>query len=97
MLFEEGGKHSVQHDTGDLLAALDRMGPVHQHFRLDDRNEVLSLAERSIPRQRMRVRVDGSGARQSVVDMDDCPLLRETGAQAAVFLEAFPKPIEPPG
>ena len=39
--------------SGDLLAAFDRMRSAHQHLRLDDRNEILALTGRRLPRQRV--------------------------------------------
>jgi hypothetical protein len=45
---QEGTEHGIEHRAGDLLAALDRVLSVHQHFRLDDRHEVLLLAERGV-------------------------------------------------
>jgi hypothetical protein len=42
-LFDEGVEHGMQDSAGDLVAALDRMRPVHQHFGFDDRHEVLFL------------------------------------------------------
>src|SRR5215831_792414 len=93
-LLEESIKHSVQHPTGDLLAALDRMGSVHQHLRLDDRNEILFLTERGVPRQRVRIRANAGGARQSVSDMDDRPPLGEAGTHAMVLREAVPMAVK---
>src|SRR5262249_33852095 len=73
------------------------MGSVHQHLRLDDRNEILFLTERGVPCQRVRIRANADGARQSVRDMDDRPPLGETGTHAMVLREAIPEPVEPLG
>src|SRR5262249_60177776 len=62
-LLSEFTKHYIKDRSGDLFTALNRMRTVHQHFRLDDRNESLFLTERGIPRQRVRIRVDAGGAR----------------------------------
>jgi hypothetical protein len=46
-LFEEGAEHGVEHGAGNLFAPLDRVRPVHQYFRFDDRHQVLFLAYRA--------------------------------------------------
>ena len=42
-MLEEGIENSVENHSGDLLAAIDRVQPVHEYFRLDDRHELLLL------------------------------------------------------
>src|SRR6516225_4781965 len=93
-VLEKGVKHSVQYHTGNLFAALDRMGTVHQHFRLDDRNQILFLTKCSIPRQRESIRAYAGTARQRVTDVDHRPPLREAGAHTAVGRKALPEPVE---
>src|SRR5271165_3870091 len=88
-------KNGMKDCSGDLLAAFDRMRSVHQHFRLDDRNEILFLTEGCIPRQRVRIGADAGVARQSVADMDDCAPLRETGAHIAVLDRRSRSPSRP--
>jgi hypothetical protein len=96
-LFEESGEHRVQDDAGKLLAALDRMRAVHQHFRLDDRHKVLFLTERSVPSKGVRVRTDAGDARQRVGNVDNRPPLREAGAHVVILREAVAEPVEPFG
>ena len=48
----------LQHPFGDLVAGVDVVVAVHQHFGLDDRHDAVLLAERRIARQRVRVGID---------------------------------------
>jgi hypothetical protein len=89
-LLEEGIENSVENHSGDLLAAIDRVQPVHEYFRLDDRHELLLLTEGSIPRQRMRICAHAGGARQGVRDMNDRPPLREAGTHAVILPQTIP-------
>ena len=83
-LLEEGMENSVENHAGDLLAALDRVRPVHEYFRLDDRHELLLLTEGSVPRERVGICTHAGGTWQNVRDMDDRPPLREAGTHGAI-------------
>ncbi len=87
-LIVERRKDRLKDCAGDRLATFDRMRTVHQHFRLDDRNEVLFLTEGRIPRQRVRIGADAGLARQSVADIDDrAPLRRVARLKARELTE----------
>jgi hypothetical protein len=49
-LLEKRVEHRLKNDRGDFLTALDRVRSVHEHFRLDNRHELLLLTESSVPR-----------------------------------------------
>jgi len=89
-LLEEGVEDCVENHLGDLLTTLDRVRPIHEDFRLDDRYELLLLAKGSVPRQGMRVCTHASGTRQTVAEMDDRPPVREPGTHAMIFPETIP-------
>ena len=48
----------VQRVGRDLVATLERVVAVHQHFGLDDRDDAFFLAQRGVTRERVRVDVD---------------------------------------
>ena len=96
-LLEEGTEHSVKDRASDILAALDCVRSVHQHFRFDDRHKLLLLTERGVSRQGVCVGTHARGARQRVRNANDRPPLREAGAHTAVLGEAIPKSVEPFG
>ena len=50
--------------------AIETVGPVHQHFGLDDRDQPHFLTERRIARQGLRVRLDTAPGREAVVQCD---------------------------
>ena len=89
-LLKESVEHGVEHRSGDLLAPLDRVRAVHEHFRLDDRYQVLLLTEGSVPRQRKRIGAHAGGTRQGVRDANDRPPLREACTHAAIFPQTIP-------
>ena len=70
------------------------MRSVHQDFRLDDRHQVLFLAERGISREGVCVHSHAVGARQYVVYVDHGPPFCEAGAHAAVRREAIAQTVE---
>ena len=70
------------------------MAAVHQHFRLDDRHDVVLLAERRVARQRVRVRLDGERGRNAVADVDDRAPLGEARAELVVLDEALAQAIQ---
>jgi hypothetical protein len=84
----------MKNDPGDFLTAFDRVRTVHEHFRLDDRHEFLLLTEGSVPRQRMRIRAQAGGSRQSVRDMNDRPPLREAGTHGVILTQTIPQTIK---
>ena len=56
----------VEDEAGDLVVALDGMGAVHQHLRLDDGHDVVFLADRGVAGERpacWRGWIHPSGAR----------------------------------
>jgi hypothetical protein len=54
-LFEQSVEHRLKDIPSDLLAALDRMRAIHEHFGLHDRHEFLLLTLGGIPAQRVRI------------------------------------------
>jgi hypothetical protein len=87
-LISERRKDGMKDCSGDLLAAFNRMRSVHQHFRLDDRNEALFLTEGGIPRQCVRIGLMQAWlGRVSLIWMTDlvscfCRAARSAGADA---------------
>ena len=61
ILLEKRVEHRVKNDPGDFLAPLDRVQPVHEHFWLDNRDELLLLTESSVARQRVGIRSYAGG------------------------------------
>ena len=90
-------EHAIEHLIGHLLAALDRMAAVHQHFRLDDRHDVVLLAQRCVARQRLRICTDGEGGRNALGNVDHRTPLREAGAEPAVLDQPLAQAVEPLG
>ena len=84
----------VQHARGDVIRALDRVRPVHEHLGLDDRHDPGLLAERRVAGERMRVRPDAVLARERVGDRVRRAPLREARAEVAVLLEPPAQPVE---
>src|SRR6516162_8954653 len=62
-LLKESIKHGVKNNTRDALTAVYRMRSVHEHFRLDDRNEFLLLTKRGVPSQRVRIHTHAGNTR----------------------------------
>ena len=56
-------EHGLEHRVGHFLAALERVVAVHQHFGLDDRDDVRFLAQRRVAGERVRIGVDGEPRR----------------------------------
>src|SRR5262249_20538850 len=96
-MLEEGVEHRVKDDTGDFLAALDRVRSVHQHFRLDDRHQLLLLTQGSVPRQRMHICTHASGTRSRIRDRDDSAPFRETRTHIVILPETIPQTVKPLG
>src|SRR4030095_2941332 len=71
------------------------MRSIHQYLGLDDRHEVLFLAEHGISCERVRICSHARGTRQGVADMDNGPPFREESAHLAVGRYSIPKPIKP--
>ena len=92
-MLEELTEHRLQNRLRDLFTALERMRPVHQHLRLDDRNDVLLLAERCIAGERVRIRLDRKSARDAGADVDDRTPFGETRPELAVLGQAFAQAI----
>ena len=86
---------SLSTRCGDLVAAVDVVVAVHQHFRLDDRHDLRGLAQRGIARQRMGVGVDrghGSGCR--CADVDHRAPFGEARAVLVIFRQPLGEPVE---
>src|SRR6516165_2501748 len=85
------GPQSSRHSPrcGALWAMMASISSVYS-----DRNQILFLAERRIPRQRLRIGANAGSARQSIADMDNRTPLCETGAHVAVGRKALPEPVE---
>jgi hypothetical protein len=77
-----------------VVAALDRVGAVHQDLGLDDRDESRLDAECGVARQRVGVGVEAVLRGNAVADGDDRPPLGEAGAQAAVLSEPIAQAVE---
>ncbi len=67
---DQGVEHGVQDEGGDLLAALGAVRPVHQHLRLDDRDQMLFLAEGRAAGERVGVGEDAGPARPAFAASD---------------------------
>src|SRR6266700_566738 len=76
------------------IAAIDVVIAIHQDFRLDDRNDLLLLTKRRVARERMRIRLDASIARNAGADVDDGAPLGELGAELAVFDQTLAQAIQ---
>ena len=74
--------------------SLDRVRAVHQHLGLDDRDDAGLLAERRVPRERVRVRPDAVLARHVGADRVRRAPLREARAELAVLLEPPAQAVE---
>ena len=70
------------------------MVAVHQHFGLDDRNDVLLLAERRVTRERVGVGHDGIVGRDAGADIDHGAPFGELGAQPAIFDQPLAQAVE---
>ena len=80
---------------GDLIAAVDVVIAVHQHFGLDDRHDAFVLAQRGIAGERMRIGADAGIARHGAgPDIDHRAPLGELGAERAIFGEPFAQAVE---
>ena len=77
-----------------VVAAVDVVVAVHQHFRLDDRHDVFLLAERGIARERVRVGHDAGVARDAGADVDHRAPFGELGAELAIFDEPLAQAVE---
>src|SRR5262249_35488123 len=73
------------------------MVSVHQHLGLDDRHDVLGLAERSVAGERLRVGVDASIARDAWTDVDHRAPFGELGPEPAIFGQPLTEAVEPFG
>src|SRR5262249_17897062 len=91
---EEGVEHSVENHSGDLLATLNRVRPVHEHFRLHDRHKILLLAEGGVSHQRMRISSDTGVTRQNIRDVNTRPPFREASIHAVILPQTIPETIE---
>ncbi len=96
-LLVERGEDRTQHDLAHIVAALERVAAVHQHFRLDDRHDIGFLAERRIARQRLGVGEDRPARRNAVRNIDNRAPLREPRAEVVIVLQAAGEAVEPFG
>ena len=70
---------------------------VHEHFRLDNRNQAGFLAQRGIARQRMRVGLNATPAGNALADGNHRPPLGKTRAHLKVFRQTFAQSVQPFG
>ena len=93
-LLSQCTEHRVKHCAGNLFAALDRMFSVHQHFRLDDRHQMLFLAERGVSPKGVCIRNHARSARQCIRNTENGSPLGKASTHVAVLGEAVPKPVK---
>jgi hypothetical protein len=96
-LFEQGVEDGVEHRAGDLRAALEAVRALHQHFRFDDRHELLLLTKGGVARERMSIGRHAGVSRQPSADADDRPPFREPRAKLPIFDEPIAQAVEPLG
>ena len=77
-----------------MVAALDRVGAVLEHLRLDDWDQPRLLAERGVAGQCVRVGPDAVLARQPIADRVRGAPLGEPGTEAAVLLQPRAQAVE---
>ena len=84
----EFAKDRFEGPSADLKAAVDivdRVRPVHLHFRLDNRHDASFLTQRRVSGQRMGVGLDGVPCRPALADGNHRPPFGETGAETVIF------------
>ena len=84
----------VQHALGHIMAAVDVVIAVHQHFRLHDRHDLRRLAQRRIARQRMRVDADRGHGRDAAADIYHRAPFGEARAALVIFLQSLGELVE---
>ena len=89
-LVEDRSQHCLRH----LAAALQGVLAVHEHFRLDDRDQSGFLAQRGIARQRLRVGLDAAPAGNAVAHGDDRAPLGEAGAHLRSTPQAVAQAVQ---
>jgi hypothetical protein len=67
---------------------------VHQHLGLDDRHQILFLAQGRIARERMRIGADAIVARDAGADIDDGPPFAEFRAELAILDQSLAQAVE---
>ena len=80
--------------VGDVVAAVDVVVAVHQHFGLDDRHDLRGLAERGVARERVRVGVDRGVGRDARADVDHRAPFREARALLVIFRQPIGELVE---
>ena len=93
-LVAQRGEHAAQGEVGHLLAAVDRVGAVHEDLRLDDRHEPALLAEGGIPGQGVGVDIDAVAGRVLVADRDHRPPLGKAGTELSVVGDALAQTVQ---
>ena len=73
------------------------MFSVHQHFRLDDRHQMLFLAERGVSPKGVCIRNHTRSARQRIRNTKNGSPLGKASTHVTVRCEAVAKPVEPFG
>ena len=81
---EDGGVHLLAH----LLALVDAVAAVGEHFRLDDGHQAALLADGGVAGQAVAVLENGRRRRLSVADSKDCTPLGKTTPGAVVAVTA---------
>ena len=74
-----------------------RHRPVHQHLGLDDRHDIVRLAQRRIAGQRRGIGGNRIGRGNALADIDHRPPFGEAGAEPVIVLEALAETVEPFG
>ena len=97
VLVHQRVERRLEHASGRDPRLLDGVLAVHEHFGLDDGHDAGFLAERGVPRERVRVDVDAVVARQALADGVGRAPLRETRAELVVLGQSLAKAVEPFG
>ena len=84
----------LEHAAGRLRALLDRVRPVLEHLRLDDRDDPGLLAERRVARERVGIRPDAVLAGEALGDRVRRAPFGEPGAQLPVLVQPVAQAVE---
>ena len=88
------GENRSQDFLGHLAAPLQGMIAVHEHFRFDDGNQTGFLAQRGVARQRVRVGLDATAARNIIPDNEHRAPLGKTRTQLKIFRKAVTQAVQ---
>jgi hypothetical protein len=90
----QGAKYRRQHRLAHLVAAFHGVIAVDQHFGLDDRHDVLLLADRRVPREHLRVGLDAERRGIAIGDAVHLAPLREARPLLAVAGEPLGEAVQ---